>query len=53
MQEAQSCAEALTAYVASAAAALPTSECEVLYGRAGMRAYPDFAVPLQAVLTWC
>eukprot|EP00892_Ulva_mutabilis_P007654 jgi/Ulvmu1/5260/UM022_0054.1 len=35
-QEAQQCAEALTAYVASAAAALPPSECEVLYGRAGL-----------------
>lgn len=40
-QEAQQCAEALTAYVASAAAALPTSECEVLYGRAGAPACPS------------
>lgn len=36
MQEAQQCADALCAYVASAASALPPSECEVLYGRAGL-----------------
>lgn len=36
MQEAQQCADALCTYVASAASALPPSECEVLYGRAGL-----------------
>lgn len=36
LQEAQQCADALSAYVASAAGALPPSECEVLYGRAGL-----------------